>query len=64
MSHVLLAGWFDPGDPSCSARLQAFAGALEGQTVATTAPRSLAEPLGFTSLVDSRTGVGRCRPGL
>jgi len=57
MSHVLLAGRFDPGDPSCSARLQAFAGGLDGVTVATTAPRSLAAPLGFTSLVDSRRAL-------
>jgi polysaccharide pyruvyl transferase WcaK-like protein len=59
MSRVLLAGRFDPSDPSSGARLQAFAGALEGVTVGTTAPGSLAEPLGFTSLHDSRRSLFR-----
>ena len=50
MSRVLLAGRFDPDDPSSGARLQAFAGALHGVTVDTTARPALAESLGFRSL--------------
>jgi polysaccharide pyruvyl transferase WcaK-like protein len=53
MSRVLLAGRFDPGDPSSGARLEAFAGALHGVTVDTTAPPSLADPLGLTPVDDA-----------
>jgi polysaccharide pyruvyl transferase WcaK-like protein len=53
MTRVLLAGRFDPDDPSSAARIQAFAGALDGVEVETTAPPSLAEPLGLISQGDS-----------
>jgi polysaccharide pyruvyl transferase WcaK-like protein len=59
MSRVLLAGRFDPSDPSSGSRLQAFAGALKDFTVGTTAPGSLAEPLGLTSLDDSPPSLFR-----
>jgi polysaccharide pyruvyl transferase WcaK-like protein len=59
LSHVLLVGRFDPGDPSSGATLQAFADALDGVTVTTTADSSVAEPLGFAPLHVSRGSVVR-----
>lgn len=59
MSRVLLAGLFDPCDPASGARMQAFAGALDGVTVDTTAPPSVAEPLGLVSIADSPRTLAR-----
>jgi polysaccharide pyruvyl transferase WcaK-like protein len=59
MRHVLLAGRFDTDDPSSGARLHAFADALDGVALSTTAPPSLSDPLAVASVGHTRRALVR-----